>query len=98
MRPLAQTDSFYVNVMPQPTDPTDIWDIPVAPGFQQQIVSWRGNGTDLANQYVPAVFTLSAGVHQLIICGREMNTQLQSLVILYYLAPPQGLQIVPTSP
>lgn len=91
--PTDANNSVYVNVDAQPTDPTDIWDIPITSGFVQQIVSWRGNGADGNDQFVPAVFSLPAGVHQLIIRGRESNVQLQSLAILYYLAPPQGLHI-----
>jgi len=92
--PNDANNSLFVNMDAQPSDPTNIWDIPITSGFEQRIVSWRGNGTDVNNQYVPAVFTLSAGVHQLIIRGREMNVQLQSVAILDYVTPPTNLHTV----
>jgi hypothetical protein len=96
-------NSFYVNIDAQPTDPTMIWDIPVTSGFTNQTVSWRGNGTDTTAQYAPEVFNLTAGVHQLIIVGREAGAQLGQITIAPYSdsrpsppAPPGNLQIVPS--
>lgn len=58
-----------------------IWDIkPLTSGFEQRTVSWVGNGTT-NSQFVPKVFTLGPGPHQLIIRGREMFTLLQSVTI-----------------
>ena len=72
--PLTRIIPSMVNVDAQPTDPTNIWDIPITSGFVQQIVSWRGNGADGNDQFVPAVFRLAAGTRlQLIIRGRESN-------------------------
>jgi hypothetical protein len=87
-------NSFYVDIDAQPTDPTMIWDIPVTSGFEERLVSWRGAGTDTADEFVPAVFQLTAGAHQLILVGREANTQLQALSILQLPPPPQNLRIV----
>jgi hypothetical protein len=69
-----------------------IWDIPVGTGFVNRTVSWRGNGNGIptSSQYIPKVFTLSAGTHQLIIRGREANTRLGTISIT---AAPAGLQI-----
>ena len=92
--PNTGANSFYVNIDAQPTDPTTIWDIPVTSGFQQRFVSWRGNGTDTNDQFVPEVFNLAVGLHELIIVGREANTQLQSLAILQYLALPLGAPVL----
>lgn len=96
-------NSFYVNIDALPSDPTMIWDIPVASGFTNQPVSWRGNGTDTTAQYAPEVFNLTAGVHQLIIVGREAGAQLGQITIAPYIAsrpsppaPPGNLQIVPS--
>jgi hypothetical protein len=77
-------NSFFVNIDAEPQDPYMIWDIPVTTGFGQRIVSWRGNGTFDADQFVPKVFNLSQGAHQLIIRGREVNTLLQDVAILPY--------------
>jgi hypothetical protein len=82
-------NSFFVNVDAQPQDPSMIWDVPVTTGFQARTVSWRGNGTDTANQFVPQIFRLSLGAHQLIIRGREANVALQSLSIVATNAPPR---------
>ena len=87
-------NSFYVNIDAQPQDPSMIWDITVTTGFEQQLVSWRGNGTDVSDQFVPQIFNLTAGTHQLIIVGREANAQLQSLSILQLPPTPQNLHII----
>jgi len=74
-------DSMYVNIDREPTDPAMIWDIPNAAGFTNEVVTLRGNSTTSVPQFSPAVFTLSAGTHQLIIRGREPNTSFQSITI-----------------
>jgi hypothetical protein len=79
--PDDNANSFFVNIDAEPTDPETIWDIPVAPGFVTQTVSWRGNGTYDNNQYSPKVFALSAGSHQLVIRGREPNTMLSTITV-----------------
>src|SRR5882724_490954 len=86
--PSQNNNSLFLNIDAQPTDPTMIWDIPLTTGFASQTVSWRGNGTvsstassGLTAQFAPKVFNLSAGVHQLIIRGREANTQLGTITI-----------------
>jgi len=86
-------NSFYVNIDAQPQDPTMIWDITPTTGFEQRTVSWRGNGTDLSDQFVPEIFSLAAGTHQLIIVGRESNTQLQQLTIMQLPPAPANLRI-----
>ena len=92
----ASANSLFVNIDAMPQDPTMIWDIPITSGFEQRDVSWRGNGTPDANEFVPKIFTLSQGTHQLIIVGREAEAQLQSFSIVQVvgLAPPQNLRIV----
>jgi hypothetical protein len=92
--PDTAANSFYVNIDGQPTDPTMIWDIPITTGFQQRIVNWRGNGTDANSQFVPALFNLTAGAHQLIIVGREANTGLQQVSLVQVPASPQNLHIL----
>ncbi len=47
-------------------------------------VSWRGNGTFDNSQFVPQIFNLTAGPHQLIARGREANTFLQDLTVVPY--------------
>jgi len=79
---------LFLNIDAQPTDPTMIWDIPLTTGFTSKTVSWRGNGvvsstspSGLTAQFAPKVFNLSAGVHRLIIRGRESNTLLGTITI-----------------
>lgn len=92
--PNDAANSIYVNIDSEPQDPFMISDIPITSGFEQRIVSWRGNGTFDNNQFVPNVFNLTVGTHQLIIVGREAGVQLQSLSILKLPAAPQNLRIV----
>jgi hypothetical protein len=80
--PNASANSFFVNVDAEPQDPYMVWDIPVTTGFEQREVSWRGNGTFDNNQFVPQVFNLAQGSHQLIIRGREQYTLLRSMTIM----------------
>jgi len=88
-------NSFYVNIDAQPQDPTMIWDImPVTSGFESRLVSWRGNGSDTANEFIPKIFSLAAGTHQLIIRGRESNTQLQSVSILALPPSPKNFRLL----
>ena len=80
--PSDAANSFYINIDGQPTDPTMIWDVPVTSGFTNQLVSWRGNGADTNNQFVPIVFTnLTVGTHQLIVRGREAGAQLAAIAV-----------------
>ena len=90
--PDTGANSFWVNMDGQPQDPTMIWDIPVTAGFEQVLVSWRGSGTDTANQFAPIHFNLTTGPHQIIFRGREANAQLRSFSILPLPSPPTGLK------
>jgi hypothetical protein len=95
--PGDSANSFYLNIDAQPVDPTMCWDIfPFTTNFQSRIVSWRGNGSDTNNQYVPKVFNLATGTHQIIIAGREANTQLQSFSLIQLPSTPQNLHVMPT--
>ena len=89
------SNSFYVNVDAQPTDPTMIWDLPAAAGPNAVAVSWRGNGTEFVNEFSPKLFSLSAGVHKLIIRGREAGTKLGKITISPAgPASPTNLQVI----
>lgn len=95
--PNTGANSFYVSIDCQPTDPTMIWDVPVTSGFTNQLVSWRGTGTDTNNQFVPMIFSLSAGTHQLIVRGREAGAQLANInIVPYAVVPPvpTGLRVI----
>jgi hypothetical protein len=75
------SNSFFVNIDAEPTDPTMIWDVPITSGLTARTVSWRGTGTWDHNQYAPKVFNLTAGTHQLIVRGREANCRLGTITI-----------------
>jgi hypothetical protein len=93
--PGDSANSFYVNIDAQPADPTMCWDIfPFTSGFETRIASWRGAGSDTNNQFIPKIFSLAAGAHQIIFAGREAGTQLQSFSLLELPATPLGLHVL----
>ena len=69
--PDEDSNSFFLNIDAQPEDPLMIWDMEVTKGFEERIVSWRGNGDSGSDEYAPKIFKLTAGEHKLIIVGRE---------------------------
>ena len=91
--PTDAANSMYVNIDAEPQDPTMIWDMPLTAGFEQRLVSWRGTGTDTSDQYVPELFNLTQGPHQIIFRGKQANVQLQGFNILKVPQPPNGLQV-----
>ena len=99
--PHTGANSVFVNIDAEPTDPVMIWDIPVTTTTGNRTVAWRGNGTDIASQFSPKTFTLSAGQHELIVRGREPGVQLVRFILLKVSAlpaPPSNLQVVSFSP
>jgi hypothetical protein len=94
--PSTDANSFYVNIDSQPQSSSMIWDImPVTSGFEQRIVSWRGNGSENNDQIVPQVFSLSAGSHSIYFVGREPGTALASFTFLQVLpAVPAASQLI----
>jgi hypothetical protein len=67
-----------------------IWDIPVTVGFEDRIVSWRGNGTLES----PKVFYLTTGSHTMIVRGREAGLELDRFEISRAAETPPLLQIL----
>jgi hypothetical protein len=80
--PAMESNSFYLNIDGPPEDPTMIWDIDVTTGFAERVVSWRGDGSDTDDQFVPKRFNLASGMHKLVIHGREPDVQLKTISIL----------------
>jgi hypothetical protein len=76
--PNSSANSFFVGMDTEPMTAM-IWDLTTNSGFGSQVVSWRGNGTEGNNQFDPKVFTLSAGVHELIVRGREAQARIDRL-------------------
>lgn len=88
-------NSFYLNIDADPLDETMAWDIlPPTSGFETRLVSWRGAGTPDNDLISPKVFTLSQGQHQLVVLGREANTQLSSISLIQLPPAPSNLRIV----
>jgi hypothetical protein len=78
-------NSIFLNIDADPQAPRMISDIfPFTSGFEMRTLSWRGNGADTNNQYIPKVFNLTYGAHQLVIRGREAYTQLKNISIVPY--------------
>jgi hypothetical protein len=100
--PDASSKSFWVNIDTLPSDPTMIWDVyPYTSGFETRTVSWRGTGGATNDEFNPKVFNLSAGIHELIVVGREANVQLGQITISSYDAPPPAptnLRVVAGNP
>lgn len=69
--PSEDANSFFLNIDAQPEDPLMIWDIDVTTGFEERVVSWRGNGDASSDEFSPKVFKLTAGEHKVNIVGRE---------------------------
>jgi parallel beta-helix repeat protein len=84
--PSLSQNSFYVNIDKPPTNATMIWDIPLTPVLTNQTVSWQGtgNGNPTNSQFIPKVFNLKAGKHQLIFLGCASNTTLGPITITTY--------------
>lgn len=86
--------AFWVSIDEEAVDPTMIWDnYPYSTNWVTRQVSWRGNGNSTNDQFAPKVFDLSAGVHQLIIVGRDANVQLGRITIARY-----GVALPPSRP
>jgi hypothetical protein len=96
--PTLLENSFLVNIDGEPQEPVMVWDIPVTSGFENRLVSIRGNGTFDHNEFTPKLFSLTAGTHQLIVLGREANARLQNFDLIKSPAPPQNFSILMPTP
>jgi cellulose 1,4-beta-cellobiosidase len=81
-------------------DPTAIWDvIPDTSGFENRGVGWRGNGTFNAPQFPTNTWSVTAGIHEFVIRGREANAQWKDLTVNFTPSvtvpgPPTALTVV----
>ncbi len=93
--PSDAANSLFVNIDAEPQDPYMVWDIPFTSGFETRTVSWRGNGTADQSEFVPKVFNLSQGQHQLIIRGREGGVRLDRIAVVIKARPkaPTNLRV-----
>lgn len=80
--PSLSENSFVVNVNSEPTEPNNIWDIPVLSN-QSKTVSWRGTGAADSNINGFKLFSLTAGVtNKLVILGREANARIGQINLI----------------
>jgi hypothetical protein len=86
--PSDRANSLFVNFNTVPTSPDMIWDIPVNNGLTNNLVTRRGSGGDTK------VWSLSAGVHTLILRGREAGLKVGQITIVTRPQAPQGLRAV----
>lgn len=94
------SNSFLVNFDSSPTDPIHTWDVvQLTSGFESREVTLRGaNGTYDVPEFQPATWTLGAGVHYLIVDGRESDTRLKSLALTLIGGSPNPEDAVPAQP
>jgi hypothetical protein len=91
--PAGNENSFFIGW----DGSVDTWDvIQLTSGFESRAVSWRGTGTFDANQFTPKVWTLTAGVHQLQVYGREASTLLQWITVTSYTAQANVMTVTGT--
>ena len=71
--PNEGANSLFVNIDGGTTDTEAVWDIEITEGFEERVVSWRGDSTK------PTVFALVAGEHKLSVIGREGHVRLRGI-------------------
>ena len=69
-------NSLFVNIDNEPTNPDMIWDFPNTATFASFPVTWR-----LTGGVNPQIWSLSAGVHRLIVRGREAGVTISNVTI-----------------
>ncbi len=77
----SEENSFFVNIDGEPTSPKMIWDIKPTRDFTARTVTWRNSGKPESNYGKVQRFSLSAGIHSLIIRGREPQTLIDKITI-----------------
>lgn len=85
--PGSDSNSFFVDLEGDPIS-TMVWQVPVTSGFESRTVTWGGSTT-------PRFWTLTPGIHQLVIRGREAGAKIKSITLVARPAPPGSPQIVP---
>jgi len=99
--PSDSANSLFVNIDAEPISPDMVWDMPIFAGLTNEVVSWRGSGTTPIS---PQVWTLGAGIHQLIIRGREAGVEVGLISVTPYSggsakpSPPTNLRTVASGP
>jgi hypothetical protein len=73
--PNGGANSAFANIDGEPNS-TMVWDTPVSSGFQTRKITWRATGG-----VTPKAWSLSAGVHRLVLRGREANFRMGQITI-----------------
>ena len=85
--PDSGSNSFFVDIDSDPVS-TMVWQVDVTSGFESRTITWSGVTT-------PRFWALSAGVHQLVIRGREAGAKIKSITLVKQPATPTAPQVVP---
>jgi hypothetical protein len=95
--PSDGANSLFVNIDSDPITPDNVWDATLTSGFVTEPVTWR-----LTGGVNPQVWNLSAGVHHLIIRGREAGVSFGTITIApsgqAKPNPPGNLRVVASGP
>ena len=84
--PDGGSNSLFIDVDSDPI-PTMIWHSPLTVGFETRTVTWGANTT-------PRFWTLTPGIHQLVIRGREAGAKIKSITLVARPSPPAAPQVV----
>ena len=84
------SNSFFINIDAEPSTAM-VWGIPVTSGLESRTVTWWPDPE-------PKVWTLNAGVHQLIIRGREANARLGQITLRVGSPPPTPTPTATSTP
>jgi hypothetical protein len=84
------SNSFFINIDAEPSTAM-VWGIPVTSGLESRTVTWWPDPE-------PKVWTLNAGVHQLIIRGREANAHLGQITLTVGSPPPTPTPTATSTP
>ncbi len=88
-------NSCLVNLDAEPADSGMVWDIPLTGGYEECLVCWRAR--EKGQPFAHKIFHLASGAHQLIVRGRDANTQFRRFELIRVPGPPQNLRVVPTT-
>ena len=88
--PDGGSNSFFINIDAEPSTAM-VWHIPVTSGLESRTVTWWPDTE-------PKVWTLNAGVHQLIVRGREANARLGQITLRLGSPPPTPTPTATSTP
>ncbi len=84
------SNSFFINIDAEPNTPM-VWHIPVTSGLESRTATWPPSTE-------PKMWSLNAGVHELIIRGREANARLGQITLRVGSPPPTPTPTATSTP